>query len=47
MPKKKDKIVFNESWLTHKSFPPWLKRSTKLSAYCSVCSKDFDISNMG
>ena len=47
MPKKKDKTVFNESWLTHKSFPPWLKRSTKLSAYCSFCSKDFDISNMG
>ena len=47
MAKKKDKCVFNESWLTDKRFSPWLKRSRKQRAYCSFCSKDFDISDMG
>ena len=39
--------MLNESWLTDKRFSPWLKRSRKWRAYCSFCSEDFGISNMG
>ena len=47
MSKKKDKCVFNKSWLTDKRISPWVKRSAKWRAYCSFCSEDFDISYMG
>ena len=47
MSKKKDKCVFNESWLVDERFSGWIKKINKWRAYCSCCAKDFDISNMG
>ena len=47
MSKKKDKCVFNESWLVDERFSGWVKKINKWRAYCSYCAKDFDISNMG
>ena len=44
----KSKCIFNDSWLTDSRFSKWLKKShAKSKAYCNLCGKDFDISNMG
>lgn len=47
MSKQKDKCIFNDSWLSDQRFSEWLKKATAYRAYCKLCAKDFDISNMG
>ena len=48
MSKKKDKCIFNDSWLVDERFKEWIDKSdSKWKARCKFCSKDFDISNMG
>ena len=48
MSKKKDKCIFNDSWLVDERFKEWIdKRDSKWKARCKFCNKDFDISNMG
>ena len=44
----KGKCVFNQKWLENCEYSGWLKEdANKHIAKCSVCSKTFDISNMG
>ena len=44
----KGKCVFNQKWLENCEYSGWLKEdANKHSAKCSLCSKTFDISNMG
>ena len=48
MPKKKDFCLSNNNWLQDQRFSSWFTKSTlKGRAHCSICCKDFDISNMG
>ena len=47
MPNKKE-CVFNNNWLLDSKYSIWLhKSSVKGKVYCSICNKDFDITNMG
>ena len=47
MSKKKDKCIFDGSWLVDENFKEWIDKSdSKWKARCKFCSKDFDISNM-
>lgn len=39
--------VFNKMWLEKLEYKEWLLESGRNKARCSVCSKEFDISNMG
>ena len=46
--KKIDSCIFNNNWLSDTRFSSWLaKSSPKWRATCTICCKDFDISNMG
>lgn len=44
-----NRVAFNMEWTKDKSFKAWLKPSpeSKYKAFCSFCSKTFDLSNMG
>ena len=47
MPNKKE-CVFNNNWLLDRKYYIWLHKSlVKGQACCSICNKDFDITNMG
>ena len=43
------KCVFNSSWTQEKDFQQWLApvKGDKHSAYCKLCSRQFNIGNMG
>ena len=46
MPNKKE-CVFNNNWLLDSKYSIWLhKSSVKGKVCCSICNKDFDITNM-
>ena len=39
---------FNDNWLVKAAYKSWLKRSSNVDkAFCTVCGKDFSISEMG
>ena len=41
-------VLFNQKWLENCGYSSWLKQyANKCNGRCSVCSKTFDISNMG
>ena len=42
------KCIFNENWLRKDRYKHWLRRdSNNYKARCRLCSKSFDIGNMG
>lgn len=42
------KCTFKEGWLSNRQFSIWIERGKSSGqARCKVCSKDFDIQNMG
>ena len=42
------KCSFHDSWLRKNDFKIWVRQSTvSTEAYCEICAKSFDISNMG
>jgi len=42
------KTKFSEAWLSTPEFSTWIsKASSESLAKCRLCSKEFDISNMG
>ena len=42
------KCTFKEAWLGNRQFSIWIERGKSSGqARCKVCSKDFDIQNMG
>ena len=42
------KCIFNENWLQKDRYKHWLRRdSNNHKARCRLCSKSFDIGNMG
>ena len=42
------KCTFKEAWLSNHQFTIWIERGKSSGqARCKVCSKDFDIQNMG
>ena len=44
----KKEFVFNNNCLLDSKCSIWLRKSSvKGKAYCSICNKDFDITNMG
>lgn len=47
MPHKKE-CIFNSNWLMDSKYAIWLcKALVKRKAYCSICNKEFNITNMG
>ncbi|KAI8728123.1 hypothetical protein BgiBS90_038070 [Biomphalaria glabrata] len=38
---------FNLAWLKDERFESWLVKSMSTKAFCKICAKSFDISNMG
>ena len=46
---QKNATKFRESWLVLSEYKDWLKRDEKSesSAFCMLCKKSFNISNMG
>ena len=45
MPKNKNR--FSDSWLSNPEFNGWLSKKHELTASCSYCCKDVDVSSMG
>ena len=47
--KVKNSCLFNENWLQKPRFKDWLRKDlcSSRKARCTLCSKGFDISNMG
>ena len=42
------KCSFSDGWLKNSSYKLWLERDMdKFEAKCKICSKAFDVSNMG